>query len=85
MVGKGYFNEKKNKQFKKNGSKNIWHTKNASCKSYLLGSWKEDICIPDNVQCDMYDGGFFVLFDNFQLCFILLTIFFLYANYFIAQ
>ena len=44
--------------WKKNGSKNIWHTKNASSKSYLLGSWKEDICIPYNVQCDMDDGNF---------------------------
>ena len=49
---------KKNKQLKKNGSKNIWHMKKTSSKSYLLGLWNEYICIPYNARWDICDGAF---------------------------
>ena len=62
---------------KNNGSKNNWHMKKTSSKSYMQGLWYEDICIPCNVQCDMCDGAFFVLFDMIHLCFISITVIFL--------
>ena len=55
MVVKSYFNEKRANNSNGIETKTLEET---SSKSYLLGLWNENICIPYNVQCDMYDGAY---------------------------